>query len=139
MPEGTSRKLFVNLPVRDLSRSMDFFTKLGFRFNPQFTDGNNAACMVLTEEAYVMLLVEPFFKTFTDREICDTSAHTEALLALYCESREEVDSLVHAAIEAGGAHAKEPQDHGFMYGWSFYDLDGHHWELGWMDPAAMGQ
>jgi predicted lactoylglutathione lyase len=90
--------------------------------------------MVVSEEAYVMLLNEPFFKTFTKRAVCDTSTHTEGLFALSCESREEVDAIVKRAIEAGGSHAMDPQDHGFMYGWSFYDLDGHHWEVLWMDP-----
>jgi hypothetical protein len=127
--------MFVNLPVRDLGRSMEFFTKLGFEFNPQFTD-ENAACMVVSGEAFAMLLIDRFFKTFTKREICDTSTHTEALVALSCESRGEVDETVRKAIAAGGRHAMDPIDHGFMYGWSFYDLDGHHWEVLWMDPKV---
>jgi len=130
-----SRKLFVNLAVRDLPRSKDFFAKLGFSFNPRFTD-DNAACLVLSEEGYVMLLTEPFFKRFTKRELADTSRQTEGLFALSCESRAEVDELVRKAVAAGGRHAMEPQDHGFMYGWSFYDPDGHHWEVMWMDPKA---
>jgi uncharacterized protein len=130
------RKLFVNLPVRDLSQSKQFFTKLGFEFNPQFTD-EKAACMVVSEEAYVMLLTEPFFRTFTKRQLCDTARETEGLFALSCQSRAEVDDLVKKAIAAGGKHAAEPQDHGFMYGWSFYDLDGHHWEVLWMDPKVI--
>jgi uncharacterized protein len=132
------RKIFVNLPVRDLGRAKAFFTALGFPFNPQFTD-DKAACMVVSEDGYVMLLREDFFRTFTDKPICDTSKSTEGLVALSCTSREEVDALVHKAIAAGGSHAKEPMDHGFMYGWSFYDLDGHHWEVFWMDPAALSQ
>lgn len=136
MTTTTSRKIFVNLAVRDLKKSMEFFSKLGFEFNPRFTD-DKAACMVLSEEGFVMLLGTPFFKTFTKREICDTSTHTEALLALSCSSRAEVDDLVKKAIAAGGKHAMDPQDHGFMYGWSFYDLDGHHWEVVWMDPKAV--
>jgi predicted lactoylglutathione lyase len=132
---GTSRKLFVNLGVGDLKRSMAFFSALGFEFNPRFTD-DKAACMIVSEEAFVMLLSEPFLKTFTRRELCDTSRQTEALFALSCTSREEVDALVNRALEAGGQHAMPPQDHGFMYGWSFYDLDGHHWEVLWMDPKA---
>jgi predicted lactoylglutathione lyase len=135
MPETRSRKIFVNLPVRDLKKSMEFFSKLGFEFNPKFTD-EKAACMVVSEEGYVMLLSEPFFKTFTKRELCDTAKQTEAILALSCISRDEVDQLVKTAIAAGGKHAKDPQDHGFMYSWSFYDLDGHHWEVLWMDPKA---
>jgi uncharacterized protein len=131
-----ARKIFVNLPVRDLQKSMDFFSSLGFTFNRQFTD-EKAACMVISDEAYVMLLAEPFFKTFTKHEQCDTSKATEALMALSCESRAEVDAMVRKAIDAGGAHAMDPLDHGFMYGWSFYDLDGHHWEVLWMDPKGI--
>lgn len=92
--------------------------------------------MVVSDDAFVMLLTRPFFKTFTRREVCDTSRYTEGLLALSCESRAEVDELVKKAFAAGGQRAMEPQDHGFMYGWSFYDLDGHHWEIFWMDPQA---
>ncbi|OJH35728.1 VOC family protein [Cystobacter ferrugineus] len=133
------RMIFVNLSVRDLKRSMEFFSRLGFEFNPQFTD-DKAACMIISEQAFVMLLAEPFFKTFTKNQICDTSAQTEGLFALSCSSRAEVDQMVKNAIAAGGKHAMDPQDHGFMYGWSFYDLDGHHWEVMWMDPkAAAGQ
>jgi hypothetical protein len=131
-----ARKIFVNLAVRDLPKSMEFFSALGFTFNKQFTD-DKAACMVISEEAYVMLLSEPFFKSFTRREQCDTARATEALLALSCESRAEVDAIVRKAIDAGGSHAMDPQDHGYMYGWSFYDLDGHHWEVLWMDPNAI--
>jgi predicted lactoylglutathione lyase len=133
MPETSSRKLFVNLAVRDLKRSMDFFARLGFRFNPQFTD-ENAACMVLSDDGYVMLVRESFFGTFTNRKPCDTTTYTEALVAISCGSRSEVDALVNAALDAGGTPAMPHQDHGFMYGWSFYDLDGHHWEVFWMDP-----
>ena len=135
MATARSRKIFVNLPVTDLKRSMEFFAKLGFEFNPKFTDAN-AACMIISEEAFVMLLAEPFFKTFTKREVCDTSRQTEGLFALSCDSRAEVDEMVDKAIAAGGKHAVDKQDHGFMYGWSFYDLDGHHWEVMWMDPQA---
>ena len=131
-----SRMLFVNLAVRDLAKSMEFFKTLGFTFNPQFTD-EKAACMVISDKAFAMLLTEPFFRGFTDNEPCDTSRQTEALLALSCESRAEVEQIVRKAIDAGGRHAKDPQDLGFMYGWSFYDLDGHHWEVMWMDPAAV--
>ncbi|WP_437964145.1 VOC family protein [Sorangium sp. So ce260] len=136
MTTNNPRKIFVNLSVRDLKRSMEFFSKLGFEFNRQFTD-DNAACMVISEEAYVMLLVEPYFKTFTKKEICSTSTHTEGLFALSCCSRAEVDEMVKKALAAGGSHAMDPQDHGFMYGSSFYDLDGHHWEVIWMDPKAV--
>ena len=135
MSQKQQRKVFVNLAVDDLAKSKDFFAKLGFTFNPKFTD-ENAACMVLSSEGYVMLLTRPFFKGFTKREICDTSKQTEALIALSCESRAEVDQLVDTAVAAGGSRAMDPQDHGFMYASSFYDLDGHHWEVFWMDPAA---
>ncbi len=136
MTNHNARMLFVNLAVRDLKRSMEFFGKLGFTFNPKFTD-DNAACMIISEQGFVMLLVEPFFKTFTKREICNTDSHTEGLFALSCGSRAEVDELVKKALAAGGKPAMDPQDHGFMYGWSFYDPDGHHWEVFWMDPKGM--
>jgi predicted lactoylglutathione lyase len=136
MAQGNGRKIFVNLAVRDLERSKDFFAKLGFAFNPQFTD-DKAACMVVSQEAYVMLLKEPFFRTFTRKEICDTRRHTEGLFAVSCDSRGEVDEMVRKAVANGGHHAMAPIDHGFMYGSSFYDPDGHHWEVLWMDPAAI--
>jgi uncharacterized protein len=93
--------------------------------------------MIVNDEAFVMLLSAPFFKTFTTRDVCDTSKHTEGLFALSCNSRSEVDEIVRRAIAAGGAYAMDAQDHGFMYGWSFYDIDGHHWEVVWMDPAVI--
>ncbi len=135
MSDTTSRMIFVNLAVHDLSRSMAFFGTLGFGFNPKFTD-QNAACMILSEQGFVMLLLEPFFKGFTSRELCDTRTHTEALLALTCESRAEVDALLQLAVGVGGVDTGKVQEMGFMYGRSFYDLDGHHWELFWMDPSA---
>jgi uncharacterized protein len=131
----SARKLFVNLAVRELDKSKAFFGKLGFQFNPDFTD-DNAASMIVSDQAFVMLLAEPFFKGFTKRQIADTSTSTEALLAVSCDSRDEVDALAQTAIDAGGTPAMDPQDHGFMYVRSFYDLDGHHWEIFWMDPAA---
>lgn len=136
MAAASPRKIFVNLPVRDLKRSVEFFTRLGFTFDPRFTD-DSATCMVISEEAYVMLLVEKRFKDFTKKQLCDTSTHTEGLFALSTGSRAEVDDMVKAAIAAGGTHAADPIDHGFMYGWSFYDLDGHHWEVFYMDPKAV--
>ena len=138
MAEKPKRKMFVNLAVRDLKTSMEFFSQLGFGFDPRFTD-DKAACMIISEEAYVMLLMQPFFKGFTKREPCDTSRQTEALLGLSCGSRTEVDEMVRRAIAAGGQHAMEPHDHGFMYGWSFYDPDGHHWEVFWMDESTTQQ
>ncbi|HEY0015085.1 MAG TPA: VOC family protein [Longimicrobium sp.] len=134
MAAGTSRSIFVNLAVKDLDRSVDFFTKLGFRFNAQFTD-ESATCMVISDHAYVMLLVHDRFKDFTKKQIVDSTTHTEVLVALSAESREAVDAMVNAALAAGGSPANDPQDHGFMYGWSFQDPDGHIWEVMWMDPA----
>jgi uncharacterized protein len=136
MADPHARKVFINLAVRDLKRSMGFFRALGFDSNLQFSD-DKAACLVINSEAYAMLLTEPFFRTFTKREICNTGSHTEGLFALSCGSRAEVDEMVQRAIAAGGSHAMEPQDHGFMYGWSFYDPDGHHWEVLWMDPKSI--
>jgi predicted lactoylglutathione lyase len=134
--QSNGRKIFVNLPVQDLKRSMEFFSKLGFEFNRQFTD-EKAACMVVSEEAFVMLLTEPFFKGFMKKELCNAATHTEALFALSCVSRAEVDEVVKKAIAAGGRAAMPVQDHGFMYAHSFYDVDEHHWEVIWMDPASI--
>lgn len=130
-----ARKIFLNLPVRDLTRSMTFFSKLGFEFDPRFTD-DKAACLVFGPDAFAMLLTEPFFQTFTPREICDTGRCGEGLFAFSCERRADVDALVEKALAAGGARAMPAVDHGFMYAWSFYDPDGHHWEVLWMDPRA---
>jgi predicted lactoylglutathione lyase len=131
----TTRKLFLNLAVGDLKRSIAFFKKLGFTFNPKFTN-DKGACMVVSEEAFVMLLSEPFFQGFTKKKLCDTASQNEALIAISAESRGQVDTLVNTAIAEGGKPALDKQDHAFMYAWSFYDLDGHHWEVVWMDPKA---
>ena len=136
MPTTQSRKLFVNLPVHDLPRTKAFFAKLGFGFNPQFTN-DEAACMPIGEDAFVMLLRRERFRDFTKKEICDTSRYTEGLFALSCESRAEVDAMLRTALAEGAKEATDPQDHGFMYVRTFYDLDGHHWEIMWMDPAAI--
>ena len=133
---SVSREIFVNLPVRDLNTSMQFFSRLGFSFNKQFTD-ENAACMVVNDLAYVMLLTEAYFRNFTRREIADSSRTTGALFAVSCPSRQQVDEIVKKAIACGGKHAMDRQDHGFMYSWSFYDPDDHHWEVLWMDPKAV--
>lgn len=130
-----SRMLFVNLAVKDLDATVEFFTKLGFEFDPQFTDAT-ATCMIVNDQTSVMLLVESRFKDFVKKEIVDTSTHIEAILALSAESRDEVDQLVTKALDAGGQPANDKMDMGFMYGWSFYDLDGHLWEVMWMDAAA---
>ncbi|MVM32087.1 glyoxalase/bleomycin resistance/extradiol dioxygenase family protein [Spirosoma sp. HMF4905] len=131
-------KIFLNLPVKDLNKSIEFFTQLGYSFNPQFTD-ENATCMIISEDIYVMLLVEKYFKTFTKKEIADATKTTEVLICLSAESREAVDGLVSKAVAAGGTTPNEPQDQGFMYGHGFQDLDGHLWEVMYMDPAAINQ
>ncbi len=127
-------KIFVNLPVKDLKRSTEFFTQLGYTFNPQFTD-EKATCMVISDDIYVMLLVERFFKTFTPKEVVDARKSTEAMIALSMDSRDDVNRIVEKAFAAGAHPNKDPEDHGFMYGWSFEDPDGHIWEYLWMDPA----
>jgi predicted lactoylglutathione lyase len=132
----TAHKLFVNIPVNDLQRSIEFFEALGFAFNPQFTDAT-ATCMLVGEDAYFMLLTRDRFAGFAKRPVGNATQETSATFALSVESRVSVDAMVKKAIAAGGSHAAEPQDHGFMYGWSFYDLDGHHWEVFWMDPSAI--
>ena len=129
-------KIFVNLPVKNLNKTIEFFTKLGFKFNPQFTD-ENATCMIVGDDIFVMLLVEKFFKTFTKKEISDTSKNTEVIVALSIEGRENVDQMINKAIEYGGKESREPQDHGWMYGRSFEDIDGHLWEIIYMDESAL--
>lgn len=133
-----ARKIFVNLPIKNLNQSVEFFTQLGFSFNPQFTD-ETATCMVVSDEIFVMLLTEEKFKMFTPKDICDATKSTEVLVCLSCDSREEVDTMVRKALNAGGTTYKDPQDHGFMYGHGFQDLDGHIWELMYMDPSAVEQ
>ncbi len=133
-----SRKLFVNLPVKELDRSVRFFTALGFSFNAHFTD-ETATCMIVSDSSFVMLLTEEKFKQFTPRQLCDTKQATEVLLCLSAESRAEVDQLVAKAVAAGGSLYKEPIDFGFMYGHSFQDPDGHQWEVMFMEPEAIPQ
>lgn len=133
-----STKIFVNLPVKDLDRSIKFFTQLGYTFNPQFTD-ETATCMIISEDIFVMLLTEAKFKLFTPKAICDATKNTEVLVCLSCDSRAEVNDRVRKAVAAGGTTYNEPQDHGFMYGHGYQDLDGHIWELIYMEPGAPGQ
>jgi uncharacterized protein len=133
---GLKTKIFVNLSIMDLNKSVAFFTKLGFSFNPQFTD-ENATCMIIGEDIFIMLLVEKFFKTFTKKDVCDTSKNTEVIVALSVESREKVDQMIEKAIEAGGSEPREKQDHGWMYGRSFEDIDGHLWEVFFMEESAI--
>jgi predicted lactoylglutathione lyase len=130
-----SRKIFVNLPIKNMERSQAFFKSLGFSFNPQFTN-DQGACMVVSDDIFVMLLVEPFFQTFTKKPIADATKTTEVLMCLSCEDRAEVDSLVKKALAGGATAPNPPQDHGFMYSHGFTDLDGHIWELVYMDPNA---
>ncbi|MEU2285721.1 VOC family protein [Streptomyces sp. NPDC013178] len=128
--------IFVNLPVNDLEASKKFFTELGYSINPQFSD-ENAASVVISDTIFAMLLTKPFYSTFTKKEIADSTRTSEVLVALSAESREKVDELVDRALALGGSPAGETQDHGFMYGRSFDDLDGHTWEVVWMDPSAI--
>jgi uncharacterized protein len=129
------RQIFVNLPVRDLERTKGFFAGLGFTFNPQFTD-EKAACLVIADNIYSMLLTEPYFRTFTKKAVADATRSTEVLIALTCDSRAQVDEMVAKAVAGGGKAAREAKDHGFMYEHAFEDPDGHIWEVFWMDPDA---
>ena len=123
--------IFVNLPVRDLQKSIRFFAHLGYSFNQHYTD-ESATCMIVDENIFVMLLTETRFKEFTPKPVSDAHTSTEVLLCLQVASRDAVTALVNKAIEAGGSAYKEPQDHGFMYGHGYQDLDGHLWELVYM-------
>lgn len=130
-----TKQIFVNLPVKDLKKTINFFTKLGFKFNPQFTD-ENGTCMVIDENIFAMLLVEKFFKSFIKKEICPENA-TEAILAISVENREKVDKIIIKALEAGGKEPGPVQDHGWMYGRGFEDINGHLWEVFYMDMSKM--
>ncbi|MEO6523908.1 MAG: VOC family protein [Mucilaginibacter sp.] len=127
-------KIFINLPVKDLERSKAFFSGLGYSFNPQFTD-EKAACMVVSEHIFVMMLTEAYFKTFTKKEVSDAHKSTEVLLALDAASKEDVQHTIAKAQELGGTLYAEAQDHGWMYQHSFADLDGHQWEIVYMDKS----
>jgi len=129
-------KIFVNMPVKDLQRSIDFFTQLGYTFNQQFTD-DTATCMVITESIYAMLLTEAKFRQFTPKPICDAHISTEVLIALSCDSREQVNEMVRKAVAAGGTTYAEAKDHGFMLQHGFQDPDGHIWEVFYMDENAV--
>lgn len=136
MQTSVAKQLFVNLPVKDLKRSIDFFTALGFTFNPQFTD-EKATCMIIGENIYAMLITESFFKTFTKKAISDASKTTEVLTALSVESREEVDRIANKALASGGSPNTDAQDLGWMYTRSFQDPDGHIWEFLYMDESQV--
>jgi uncharacterized protein len=133
-----SKNIYVNLPVKDLERSKKFFTELGFSFDPKFTD-DKAACLVIGDNIFAMLLTEPFFKNFTQKEICDSTKYTEVLIAIDQESRERVDEMVEKAVKAGGSKYSEPQDHGLMYQHAFADPDGHQWEVMYADTSKLPQ
>ena len=129
------RQIYVNIAIKNMERSKAFFSNLGFGFNPQFTN-ESGACMIVADDIYVMLLTESFFQGFTKKPVADAKKTTEVLICLSCTSRAEVDELVRKAVAAGGKTPVPPQDHGFMYGHGFEDLDGHQWELTYMDPNA---
>jgi Predicted lactoylglutathione lyase len=138
----TSKQIYVNLHVKDVKRSMAFFTGLGFEFDLRFTDEKQAACLVIGENIYVMLLQEEYLKTFTKREVVDTEKYAQLTIALAADSREKVDEIVNKAVSLGGKLYTDPMDHGFMYQWGFQDPDGHVWEIGYMDMSvfeAQGQ
>lgn len=129
--------MFVNLPVKDLGKTIEFFTKLGFKFNPQFTD-ENATCMIIDKDSFVMLLVEKYFKTFIpNKEICDAKKSTETLVALSAESPEKVDEMLDRAVAGGGTEHRKAIDYGWLYGRSFQDINGHIWEIIYMNESAM--
>jgi predicted lactoylglutathione lyase len=128
-------QIFVNLPVKDLSKSIAFFEALGYSFNPQFTN-DMAGCMVVSDTIFFMMVTEPFFKTFINKEIADATKTTEVLNCVSVESKERADEMFETAIANGGGPSKEPTDYGWMYGRSFTDLDGHQWEVMWLDPAG---
>lgn len=130
-----AKQIFVNLPVKDLKRSVDFFTKVGFEFNVNFTD-ESATCMIIGENIYAMLLVEDRFQSFISKKISNAADTAEVIVALSVESREQVDLIVQAALDAGAKPYNDPQDHGFMYGWSFQDPDDHLWEVSYMDLSS---
>lgn len=130
------KAIFVNLPVKDLARTRAFWERLGFSFNPQFSD-DTAACLVMSDTVYAMLLTHAKFKEFTGKDIIDSSKGIEVINALGVESREAVDAMVIAAVTAGGSAVRPDADYGFMYQRSFDDLDGHSWEVIWMDPKAV--
>lgn len=129
-----SKQIFVNLPIKNIGKTTAFFTGLGFEFNPQFS-GEHAGCMIVNDNAFVMLLMEEFFKGFTTKAIADAHKTCEVMLAISTDSRQKVDEMVEAAIAAGGSESGEAKDHGFMYQRSFNDLDGHIWEVFWMDMS----
>ncbi|RDW19701.1 VOC family protein [Oceanobacillus chungangensis] len=130
-----SKNIFINLPVKDVKNSTKFLTEIGFELNPQFSDENTSS-IIINDNIFALIMNEDRFKEFSKKEIVDTATASEAIFCLSAESREQVDELVNKAISAGGKTYNEPQDHGFMYGWGFQDLDGHIWEVVYMDESA---
>lgn len=128
-------RIFINLPVADLERSTEFFKQLDYEFESEMTD-DNATCMVVDKNIFVMLLTREFFKTFTHKEVADASKSTEVILSISVENKADVAPFVEKAVAAGATTPNDPQDHGFMFQWGFQDLDGHLWEVFWMDPTA---
>lgn len=137
MSTEMSTKIFVNLPVTDLDRSMTFFRRLGWRFDTRFCDDTSTACVEVSDDIYVMLLTHDKFREFSPNGIADAHRATEVLVALSCASRDEVDEMVARAVAAGGRPHRPPQDHGFMYEHGFQDPDGHVWEFLWMDESTV--
>ncbi|TJY42574.1 glyoxalase/bleomycin resistance/extradiol dioxygenase family protein [Cohnella pontilimi] len=133
-----SNYTYVNLPVKDLNRTKEFFSSIGFEFNPQFSD-EKAACLVINDNTFVQLIVESYFQTFINKPIADVASAAGGIIALSADSREHVDQLADKALTAGGKQSKEPADHGFMYVRNFEDLDGHLWEIAYMDMSAFSQ
>lgn len=131
-----STQIFVNLPVKDLDRSVEFFSSLGYKFNPMFTD-ETATCMIVSETIYVMLLTEKKFSAFTKKPVADAKRSTECIICLSADSKEKVDEIISKAVAAGATTPNEKQDHGFMYGWGYEDLDGHLWEVVYMDMSKL--
>ncbi|MEO6523886.1 MAG: VOC family protein [Mucilaginibacter sp.] len=129
-------QIFVNLPVKNLNRSIEFFTKLGYTFNPKFTD-EKATCMIISDTIYIMLLTETFFQTFTEKKIVNAHEAVECAICISCDSKDAVNEMVNKAEAAGATIPNPATDYGFMYQHSFADLDGHHWEFMWMDPNGM--
>jgi predicted lactoylglutathione lyase len=131
-------KIFLNLPVKDLNRSISFFTQLGFSFNSQFTN-DKGTCLIIGKNINVMLLVQDFYQTFTDKQICDAATTSEVLISISLETREKVDKIIEKAVKAGGTDYKKANDYGWMYQRTFLDIDGHHWEFFYMDESQIPQ
>ncbi|MGN4128182.1 VOC family protein [Lysinibacillus sphaericus] len=133
-----SQNIFINLPVKDLNKSTTFFKELGFEFNLQFTTEDTAS-MIISDNIFALLMLEERFKEFSKKKIVDTTTSAQAIFCLSAENREQVDALVNKALSSGGKSSSDPQDHGFMYVWGFQDVDGHLWEIAYMDESVMNQ